>query len=92
MLLAQDVKYKRDFKFDHVWPILKCMKKFTNYNGNAPGAFHEEGRNITSSLSFSVDPESLPSPGINSFDININFEEGTSNFSSRPMGLKKTTI
>ncbi|WZZ66147.1 hypothetical protein YC2023_077517 [Brassica napus] len=62
MLLAQDVKYKRDFKFDHIWPILKCMEKFTNNNGNAPGAFHEEGRNITSSLSFSVDPESLPSP------------------------------
>ncbi|CDY11698.1 BnaC06g13060D [Brassica napus] len=33
------VKYKRDFKFDHVWPILKGMEKFTDNNGNAPGAF-----------------------------------------------------
>ncbi|KAL0717083.1 hypothetical protein Bca4012_066405 [Brassica carinata] len=30
-----------------------------------------------------------PSPGMNSFDLNINSEEGTSNLSSRPMGLKK---
>ncbi|CAF2057964.1 unnamed protein product, partial [Brassica napus] len=37
----------------------------------------------------SVDPESSPSPGMNSFDLNINSEEGTSNLSSRPMGLKK---
>ncbi|KAJ4865964.1 Uncharacterized protein Rs2_52517 [Raphanus sativus] len=89
MLLAQDVKYKRGFKFDHVWPILKGMEKFTNNNGNAPSAFHEEGRNISSSPSFSVDPESSPSPGMNSFDLNINSDEGTSNLSSRPMGVKK---
>ncbi|KAL0735342.1 hypothetical protein Bca4012_011552 [Brassica carinata] len=89
MLLAQDVKYKRGFKFDHVWPILKGMEKFTNNNGNAPSAFHEEGRNISSSPSFSVDPDSSPSPGMNSFDLNINSDEGTSNLSSRPMCLKK---
>ena len=74
--------------FDHVWPILKGMEKFTNNNGNAPGAFQEEGRNITSSPSFSVDPESSTS-GMNSFDLTINSEEGTSNLSPRPMGLKK---
>ena len=75
--------------FDHVWPILKGMEKFTNNNGNAPGAFHEEGHNITSPPSFSVDPESSPSSGMNSFDLNINSEEGISNLSSRPMSLKK---
>ncbi|KAF8108612.1 hypothetical protein N665_0106s0014 [Sinapis alba] len=89
MLLAQDIKYKRGFKFDHVWPILKGMENFTNNNGNAPTAFNEEGCNIASSPSFSVDPESSPSPGMNSFDLNINSKEGTSNLSSRPMGLKK---
>ncbi|CAN7024734.1 unnamed protein product, partial [Brassica rapa subsp. trilocularis] len=37
----------------------------------------------------SFDPESSPSPGMNSFDLNINSEEDTSNLSSRPMSLKK---
>ncbi|CAN6877471.1 unnamed protein product, partial [Brassica oleracea] len=36
-----------------------------------------------------VNPESSLSPGMNSFDLNINSKEGTSNLSSRPMGLKK---
>ena len=71
------------------------MEKFTNNNGNAPGAFQEEGRNVTSSPSFSIDLESSPSPGMNSFDLNMNSEETTSNLSPRPMGMKKlrkTTI
>nr|VDC67902.1 unnamed protein product [Brassica rapa] len=46
MLLVQYVKYKRDFKF-YLWSMPKGMEKFTNNNGNAPGAFQEEGRNIT---------------------------------------------
>lgn len=33
--------------------------------------------------------ESSPSPGMNSFDLNINSKEGTCNLSSRPMDLKK---
>ncbi|ESR47163.1 hypothetical protein CICLE_v10003950mg [Citrus x clementina] len=28
VLLAQDKKYNKWFKFDHVWPILKDIEKF----------------------------------------------------------------
>ncbi|XP_033134840.1 uncharacterized protein LOC117127925 [Brassica rapa] len=89
MLLMQDVKYSRGFKFDHVWPILKGIEKFANNNTNASRTFQEEGRNATSSPSFSIDLESSPSPGMNSFDLNMNSEETTSSLSPRPMGMKK---
>ena len=85
----QDVKYSRGFKFDHVWPILKGIEKFANNNTNASRTFQEEGRNATSSPSFSIDLESSPSPGMNSFDLNMNSEETTSSLSPRPMGMKK---
>ena len=52
MLLAQDVKYNRGFKFDHVWHILKGIEKFANNNTNASVAFQEDGRNVTPSPSF----------------------------------------
>ncbi|CAF2058425.1 BnaC06g14620D [Brassica napus] len=90
MLLMQDVKYSRGFKFDHVWPILKGIENFANNNTNASRTFQEGGRNVTSSPSFSIDLESSPSPGMNSFDLNMNSEETTSSLSPRPMGMKKT--
>ncbi|KAL5745465.1 hypothetical protein ACOSP7_026611 [Xanthoceras sorbifolium] len=45
-LLAQDPKFKKGFKFDHMWPLLKDTEKFadvnTNHNPNStkstPGA------------------------------------------------------
>ncbi|VYS53255.1 unnamed protein product [Arabidopsis thaliana] len=36
MLLTQYEKYKRGFKFDHVWPILKGIEKFANDNMKTP--------------------------------------------------------
>ena len=33
--------------------------------------------------------ESSPSPGMNSFDLNMNSEYATFNLSQRPMGVKK---
>ncbi|KAL1194370.1 hypothetical protein V5N11_017838 [Cardamine amara subsp. amara] len=84
MLLAQDPKYPRGFRFDHVWPILKGIEKFANKNTNTSTSFQEEGRDVMSSLSFSS-----PSPGMSSIDLNMNTEEATFNVSSRPMGSKK---
>ncbi|CAN6922390.1 unnamed protein product, partial [Brassica oleracea] len=63
---------------------LKGIEKFANNNTNASRTFQEEGRNVTSSPSFSIDLESSPSPGMNSFDLNTNSEETTSNLSPRP--------
>ncbi|XP_062099883.1 uncharacterized protein LOC133805737 [Humulus lupulus] len=42
MLLAQDPKYRRGFKFDHVWSILKDCEKFTNDNTNSPARFQQQ--------------------------------------------------
>lgn len=87
MLLTQDAKYKKGFKFDHVWPILKGIEKFASNHTNRAASFQEEGRNVMSSSSFQ--DESSPSPGMSSFDLNMNCEETTFNSSQRPMGVKK---
>ncbi|XP_010512216.1 PREDICTED: uncharacterized protein LOC104788193 [Camelina sativa] len=88
MLLTQYETYKRGFKFDHVWPILKGIEKFSNKNTKTHTSFQEEGRDVLSSSSFSINTESSPSPGMNSIDLNMDNEE-TNFHSSRPMGLKK---
>ncbi|XP_056850678.1 glutathione S-transferase T3-like [Raphanus sativus] len=87
MLLTQDVKYKKGFKFDHVWPILKGIENFSNNHSNRAIAFSEESRNAKSSSS--NQDESSPSLGMNSFDLNLNSEESGGNLSKRPMGVKK---
>ncbi|XP_030483565.2 uncharacterized protein LOC115700146 isoform X2 [Cannabis sativa] len=59
MLLAQDKKYDKGFKFDHVWHILKGIQKFSNdENINAPRRFQHEGPSFTSSKSSSHNFES----------------------------------
>ena len=92
MLLAQEKKYSRGFKFDHVWPILKHIQKFTNDdNINAPSRFQQDDPNFTSSKSSSHNfgsPMSA-STGMSSFDLNINDEEIITNSSERPIGVKK---
>ncbi|XP_062104825.1 glutathione S-transferase T3-like [Humulus lupulus] len=91
MLLAQDPKYNRGFKFDHVWPILKDIEKFTNDNTSAPIRIQEEDRNFTSPQSYShgVQSSASASTGMNSFNLNVNDDEITTNLSKRPIGVKK---
>jgi len=66
-----------------VWPILKGIEKFAGNNSNT----ESPGLNHPSSSSFST--ESPVTPGMNSFDLNMNDQEGTCNLSGRPMGVKK---
>ncbi|XP_010431017.2 PREDICTED: uncharacterized protein LOC104715296, partial [Camelina sativa] len=54
---------------------------------NRGDAFQGEGPNVMSSSS--LQDESLPSPGMNSFDLNTNSEDASFNSSQRPMGVKK---
>lgn len=72
-----------------IWPrlILKGIKKFPNNFSNRADALQEEVRNVMSSPSPQV--ESSPSPGMNSFDLNMNSEDATFNLSQTPMGVKK---
>ncbi|ESQ48470.1 hypothetical protein EUTSA_v10022202mg, partial [Eutrema salsugineum] len=58
--------------------------KFSNSQNSRFSAFQEKSRNVMSSPSFQ--DESSPSPGMNSFDLNMNNEEITTNLSQRPMG------
>ncbi|XP_062104702.1 uncharacterized protein LOC133815975 [Humulus lupulus] len=92
MLLAQEKKYSRGFKFDHVWPILKHIQKFTSDdNINGPSRFQQDGPNFTSSKSSShnFDSPTSASTGMSSFDLNINNEEIITNSTERPIGVKK---
>ncbi|XP_062118738.1 glutathione S-transferase T3-like [Humulus lupulus] len=92
MLLAQEKKYSRGFKFDHVWPILKHIQKFTSDdNINGPSRFQQDGPNFTSSksLSHNFDSPTSASTGMSSFDLNINNEEIITNSTERPIGVKK---
>ncbi|XP_062081137.1 uncharacterized protein LOC133785939 [Humulus lupulus] len=91
MLSAQDPKYRRGFKFDHVWSILKDCEKFTNDNTNSPARFQQQGRSFNSPQSCSSgfeSPTSAPT-GMSSFDLNLNDEEVPINLSERPIGVKK---
>ncbi|XP_062088942.1 glutathione S-transferase T3-like [Humulus lupulus] len=92
MLLAQEKIYSKGFKFDHVWPILKHIQKFTSDdNINAPSRFQQDGPNFTSSKSSShnFDSPTSTSTGMSSFDLNINNEEIITNSTERPIGVKK---
>ncbi|XP_062104659.1 uncharacterized protein LOC133815910 [Humulus lupulus] len=91
MLLAQDPKYIRGFKFAHVWSILKDCEKFTNDNTNSPARFQQQRRSFNSPQSCSSgfeSPTSAPT-GMSSFDLNMNEEEVPINLSKRPIGVKK---
>ncbi|KAK3192948.1 hypothetical protein Dsin_024258 [Dipteronia sinensis] len=48
ILLAQDNKYKYGFKFEHVWPILKDMQKFTDNDIATSGSRRESGHFVSS--------------------------------------------
>ena len=92
LLLAQDPHYKRGFKFDHVWPILKDIEKFASTTADNV-AYRVEGQrgNLFSSQSDgpSVKSPGSASPNLSSFDLNIN-EDGIGGSSSeRPIGVKK---
>ncbi|XP_020259093.1 uncharacterized protein LOC109835533 [Asparagus officinalis] len=78
-----DKNYKKGFKFDHVWPILKDIEKFTDVNAGIQvghvNAGIQVGRmqhgNFASSQSkYSPTSESptLASPGLASFSFNMN--------------------
>ncbi|KAL1216080.1 Glutathione S-transferase T3 [Cardamine amara subsp. amara] len=87
MLLTQEVNYSKSFKFDHVWPILKGIEKLSNKQTTRVVASQEESQHDFSSPS--LQDESSPTPGMNSFDLNTSGEEDNFSKSRRPMGVKK---
>jgi hypothetical protein len=93
VLLSQDKKYKRGFKFDHVWPILKDMQKFSDNDSATSTPRRPRGHNV-SSQEDSPTPESptMASPGISSFSLNISSDDAGGSSSQRPIGVKKAKL
>ena len=91
MLLAQDKKYNKGFKFDHVWPILKDIENFGDDHSIATPCFRRQSSEFVSSQSDSLAPESptSASPGLSSFSLNINDEHVDDCSTQRPIGVKK---
>ncbi|XP_057771182.1 glutathione S-transferase T2-like [Salvia miltiorrhiza] len=78
-LLTEDPRYKKGFKFEHVWPLMKDFVKF-----DCPSQ--------RSSFQAETPPESPISPdGLSSFSINLSDGSGSgSGPTQRPDGVKKT--
>ncbi|KAK3204145.1 hypothetical protein Dsin_018191 [Dipteronia sinensis] len=90
ILLAQDDKYKYGFKFEHVWPILKDMQKFTD-NDTATSVARRESGHFVSPQEDTPTPESptMTYPGLSSFSPNITSDDGGGSSFQQPMGVKK---
>ncbi|CAA3002890.1 probable RNA-dependent RNA polymerase 1 [Olea europaea subsp. europaea] len=93
VLLAKDPNYKKWFKFDHVWPMLKDAKKFGDDVNTAKAIYHRQGRvNIASSQldSSSEDHTSThsTSPRLSSFSLNINEDNVDDTSTQRPTELQ----
>ena len=69
-LLQRKPNFTKGFKFDHVWPILKNMEKFTKNVKMSPPSYK---RKSDSSQYNNADPN-LPipaSPVMSSFNVNL---------------------
>ncbi|XP_073120858.1 uncharacterized protein [Henckelia pumila] len=91
----QDPNYSKGFKFDHVWPILKDLEKFSS--DIHPSSFETQTKftNLDSSQSETHTPETQlsGSEGLNSFTINLSSDENVGDTSSdRPIGVKKAKL
>lgn len=96
-MLAQDPKYRKGFKFDHVWPILKDIEKFKATSRDQSLGSRKRTTPIQASQS---QPDRVDrSIGSSSFcvDLNDDFESEDKsneipNDSKRPSGRKKEKL
>ena len=88
MIICTRLRSKKNFLFDHVWPIIKYAKKWTNIlpkqrqQMEAFEGFHEE---IPTPKSL----EALFSIDLNANDDQVPVDMQNDSSSSRPMGIKK---
>lgn len=82
ILLAEDSLYRKGFKFDHVWHILKDCEKFSGLNPT-PTPNPEPTIQRPSSTDEDI------GPNLSSFAINSTDEEMGATSSKRPIGIKK---
>ncbi|KAL2479510.1 hypothetical protein Adt_32476 [Abeliophyllum distichum] len=91
-LLAQEDKFKKGFKFDHVWFLLKDTEKFGHDNCRELPDCQRQSVNFASSQSESPTSESPSSvsSGLSSFSLQINEENVGGTSTRRPIGVKKS--
>ncbi|KAL5790550.1 hypothetical protein ACOSQ2_005438 [Xanthoceras sorbifolium] len=71
-LLAQDPKFKKGFKFDHMWPLLKDTEKFADVNTDHTPSRRK--RNECNDVSQSDSTKSTPGASSFCIDLNTDFE------------------
>ena len=87
----EDPNYKHGFKFDHVWNTVRHFEKFKDDVNPQINVSRKHDVNYLSSESENPTPDSqsVESPGLSPFHININDDIGGSS-SQRPCGVKKS--
>ncbi|XP_057790048.1 uncharacterized protein LOC131006921 [Salvia miltiorrhiza] len=83
-LMMLDTKYKKCFKFEHVWSIMKDYQKFDCPSQNSR-------QQMSASQSDSLPQSPISPDGLSNFSINLSDGSGSGSGSShRPDGVKKT--
>ncbi|KAI5680956.1 hypothetical protein M9H77_02183 [Catharanthus roseus] len=87
VLLMQDPNYKRGFRFDHVWNVVKDFEKFTDKTTRATQVYR---LNFLSSECDTQTSETqvLESPGLSDFQLNLS-DDIVGGSSQRSIGVKK---
>ncbi|XP_057791025.1 uncharacterized protein LOC131008148 [Salvia miltiorrhiza] len=83
-LMMLDTKYKKVFKFEHVWSIMKDYQKIDCPSQNSR-------QQMSASQSDSLPQSPISPDGLSNFSINLSDGSGSGSGSShRPDGVKKT--
>jgi hypothetical protein len=90
----QEPKFKKGFKFDHVWHIVKDFEKFKDDVPTARQVIRSQNASYDSSQSDNPTPESpiSSSPGLSSFSPNLDDDVFCGTSSQRPIGVKKAKL
>ena len=95
-MLMEDPKCKSGWKFDHVWNIIKKIKKFQDQGSHARQVRNPCGFGYTSSESknHTHDSATQASPSLSSFSLNLDDSEDVTGgtLSQRPIGVKKSKL
>jgi len=90
----QEPTYKKGFKFDHVWNLMKDFEKFKDID-TGKKKVRGQGSTLQSSESEAPSPTSpiVSSPNLSSFSLNLNENfSGHYTSSERPIGVKKSKL
>ncbi|XP_073057026.1 uncharacterized protein [Primulina eburnea] len=93
-LMKQDDNFKKGFKFDHVWSIMKDMEKFTASSNPSRNPIQRSVELFDSPQSDTqaTDSPKSASPSLSQFELNLSDENIGGSSSQRPLGVKKAKL